>query len=486
VVLLRPLLGATLLLLLLTGAGHAERLVLEDMDGNPHDVDAILAAGRNVTLVFWQTWCSSCKREAPHLVEAVEVQRGAIDFFGVVAGPDRSVDEAKVRATARDWGFTHPQVRDRDLELAHAYDAFGTPVIVVIGPGREVLYHSHRLPKDWTPLRGRGASAAGRPTALPGAALAASAAEAPDGLVLRERELGVMGTELQLRALGPDAAALDRALDAAIAELRRVEDVMTDWRPSPLTRLNDAAGRGATEVPEELASILARSFEISRVTGGAFDVSYAAAGHLWSFEARTPRLPDPEAVRAALAHVGWERVRVDPERHTVVLPAGMKLGLGGIAKGYGVDRAMDVLLAYGVEHAIVNAGGDMKVLGRKFGEPWEVAIKHPRDRERAIAALRVSNTSVVTSGDYERFFEIDGRRYHHIIDPRTGQPADKALSATVLNPSAELADALATALCVMGPEKGLALVARLARTEAIVVGVDGAVHASDGLRSALR
>jgi len=483
---LRSRLGARVLALLLAAnASGAAPLVLEDMEGRAHDVDAILAAGRNVTLVFWQTWCSSCKREAPHLVEAIEAQRGAIDFFGVVAGPDRSVDEAKIRETARDWGFSHPQVRDRDLALARAYGAFGTPVIVVMGSGREVLYHGHRLPEDWGPLRGPGAP--GHAMALPGAALGATArADGDPEVVLRERELGVMGTDLELRALGTDAAALDRALDAAIAELRRVEDAMTDWRPSPLTRLNDAAGRGETEVPAELAEILARSLEVSRVTGGAFDVSYAAAGSLWDFKAKTPRIPDPEAVRAALAHVGWQRVRVDPQHHTVDLPAGMKLGLGGIAKGYGVDRAMEVLLAHGVEHAIVNAGGDMKVLGRKFGEPWEVAIKHPRDRERAIAALRVSNTSVVTSGDYERFFEIDGRRYHHIIDPRTGRPSEKALSATVLHPSAELADALATALCVLGPEEGLALVARLERAEAIVVGIDGGVHASEGLRSALR
>jgi thiol-disulfide isomerase/thioredoxin len=225
---------------------NGSALVLEDMDGTAHDVDAILAEGRNVTLVFWQTWCSSCKREAPHLVEAIETHRDAIAFFGVIAGPDRSVDEKKVRTTADTWGFEHPQVRDRDLALSHTYEAYGTPVIIVIGPEHEVLFRGHRLPKDWTPYRGSGAAGgrARRPgtSALPVAALGASSTPPDDATpVMRERELGVMGTELELRAIGPDAALLDAALDAAIAELRRVEDVMTDWRPSPLTRLNDAA-----------------------------------------------------------------------------------------------------------------------------------------------------------------------------------------------------------------------------------------------------
>jgi len=304
----------------------------------------------------------------------------------------------------------------------------------------------------------------------------------PQELQLRERDLAVMGTELQLKALGPDAKALDRALDAAAVEIRRVEDLMTDWRPSPLTTLNESAGSEPVTVPPELARLIARGLDLGRLTEGAFDITYAGAGKLWDFKASPPKVPDSHALEAALAAVDYRRVKVDLEASTVLLPQGMRLGLGGIAKGYGVDRAMAVLLEHGVEHGMVSAGGDLKVLGRKFDELWQIAIRHPRDRERVLAILPVSNTCVMTSGDYERFFVHEGRRYHHILDPRTGLPATGCMSATVVAQDAAYADALATAMCVLGPERGLALVERLPRVEALLVGLDGKPHASSGLR----
>ena len=306
-------------------------------------------------------------------------------------------------------------------------------------------------------------------------------AEAPP-LRLVDRKLGVMGTELELEVLGTDLVALEAVLDAAESEIRRVEDLMTDWRPSPLTRLNDAAGKGPQEVPAELAELIARSLAIGELTGGAFDVTYAGAGKLWDFKADPPVVPDAAAIRAALANVDYRRVRVDLEASTVDLPAGMRLGLGGIAKGYGVDRAMAVFLEHGIEHGMVSAGGDLKVLGRKFGELWTIAVRHPRDRERVLATLPVSNTCVMTSGDYERFFDLDGVRYHHILDPRTGRPATGCMSATVVAQDAAFADALATAMCVMGPDQGLALIESLPRVEALLVSMDGRTLSSSGLR----
>jgi len=297
---------------------------------------------------------------------------------------------------------------------------------------------------------------------------------------LRERNVEVMGTELEVKVIGHDDVQLEQALDAAIAEIRRVEDVMTDWRPSPVTKLNDRAGEGPIEVERELAVLLQRSLEIARLTGGAFDITYAGAGKLWDFKSQ--RIPSAGVIEAALKNVGFERVVVDLEANTVRLPKGMRLGLGGIAKGYGVDRAMAVLLEHGIQHALVSAGGDLKVLGHKFDKLWEIAIRHPRDRERVLALLPVSNTCVVTSGDYERFFVHEGRRYHHILDPRTGSPAQGCMSATVIAQDAAFADALATAICVLGPEQGLELVEGLPATEALVVGLDGKTRASSGLQ----
>ena len=299
-------------------------------------------------------------------------------------------------------------------------------------------------------------------------------------------EGAIMGTELVIEVRGPDRRALEQALAAALTELQRIEDLMTDWRPSELTALNDAAGGGPHPVPAELARLLSRSLEVGRLSGGAFDPTYAGVGRLWDFKRRPPLIPDRERIEAGLKLVGYERVAIDLEANTVELPEGMRLGLGGIAKGYGVDRAMAVLVEHGVEHALVNAGGDLKALGRRGDEPWEIAIRHPRDRERVLAVLPVANTCVVTSGDYARFFEHEGRRYHHIIDPRTGYPSEGCMSATVVAPDAAAADGLATALCVLGPERGLELVESLDRVEALMVGMDGEVRLSTGLQQAAR
>lgn len=291
-----------------------------------------------------------------------------------------------------------------------------------------------------------------------------------------------MGTELEIKAIGTDPAQLDHAIDAAITEMQRVEDLMTSWRPSELTQLNAAAGPTSMEVPRELAAIIARGLEIGKLTGGAFDITFAGVGRLWQFKEAGGPLPAPEVIATALASVGYDRVRVTPETSTVHLPQGMQIGLGGIAKGYGVDRAISVLRQHGVTDAIVNAGGDMKALGRNLNGPWEVAIKHPRDRERALAVLNLENTCIVTSGDYERFFEHDGERYHHILDPRTGYPSRGCMSATVLGYNAELSDSIATALCVLSPAEGIALVESLDRIEALLVDQQGAVHVSPGLQ----
>ena len=300
-------------------------------------------------------------------------------------------------------------------------------------------------------------------------------------LLLRERKLGVMGTDLSITALHEDADLLERALDAAVLEIQRVEDLMTDWRPSPLITLNQAAGAGPHKVPTELASLIDRGLAVSELSDGSFDLTFRTFGRLWDFKADPPQLPNQAAIDAALTKCGWQKVKVDLQKSEITRPEGMEIGLGGIAKGYGVDRAMAVLMDFGIKHAIVNAGGDLKALGQKHDELWTIAIQHPRDRERVIAVLPVSNSCVVTSGDYERFFEHEGKRYHHILNPVTGYPAEGCMSATVVAPDAAIADALATAICVLGFEKGFAMIEKLPRIEALAVDMHGEVHMTAGL-----
>jgi len=302
--------------------------------------------------------------------------------------------------------------------------------------------------------------------------------------LLREWRGGVMGTGFQIEAIGKDAAELDRVIALALDELRRVEDVFTVWRESELTRLNARAGQGPVPVSPEMAQLLAISVECGRVTDGAFDVTYFPLRPLWNYKAEHPTLPTEEAIQSALKLVDYRRLAVDREASTVELPPGFSIDLGGIGKGYGIDRAMDVLLANGIQNGLVQAGGDTKALGRKFDKPWQIAIKNPRHKDEVFAVLPVVNQCVQTSGDYERFFEIDGKRYHHIVDPRTGRPSEGCMSATVIGPEATFDDGIATAMCVLGPEAGMAVIEKLERREAVLVGMDGKVHLSSGLQKA--
>lgn len=323
-----------------------------------------------------------------------------------------------------------------------------------------------------------------RPILLPKPA--GGSEEKPAELTRLRRRSNVMGTSLEITVVGNVEAELESAITAAALEMKRVEDLMTDWRPSALTRLNERAGEGPCAVPRELLEIIDRGLKLGARTSGAFDITYAGAGRLWDFKRKPPVIPTPEEIERALKSVGYRRVRIDRGAGTVELEGTMRIGLGGIAKGYGVDRAMAVIRGRGIVSAVVNAGGDLRSRGSDLtGSGWEVEVVHPREPGRGLARFRLEDASLATSGDYSRFFVLDGVRYHHILDPRTGSPARGCITASVVAPRAEEADALATALCVLGPEAGLELVASLPEVEALCVSLDGRVFASKGLEESL-
>lgn len=320
--------------------------------------------------------------------------------------------------------------------------------------------------------------------ALAAPGLAQEAARAP--LIKRSAKTTVMGTSLDIAVLGTDVAVLDRAILAAVKEMRRVEAVFTTWNPESIaSRVNQQAGGSPVKVPAELLALVKEAREISELTEGGFDLSWGAVGKLWDFKNKeNPSIPSKERIAEALNGIGYRRIEVDEAASTLRLPRGMAIGFGGIAKGYGVDRAIAVLKAAGIRHAIVNAGGDLRVIGRDGRKPFNVTIKHPRIADRFLAILPVSNVAVVTSGDYERYLMIEGRRYSHILDPRTGFPVAHCQAVTLLAPTAARADALATGVFVLGPKKGLALVESLPGVEALIVDGEGAVHVSRGLKGA--
>lgn len=317
---------------------------------------------------------------------------------------------------------------------------------------------------------------------LPALLLLASAAGAATVKEARSK----MGSDFEVTAVAGDEAVARRAVGAAYEEIERIEALISSWREtSETSRLNDRAGQGPVAVSAELRGLIRRSLKVSRLTGGAFDITFASAGKLWDFKSAAPRLPDPEIVKASVANVDYRLVTVDDEAGTVTLAReGVRIGFGGIGKGYAANRAVRVMKEAGATSGLVNAGGDLLAFGlQEDGSPWTVAIADPLHRDQVFAYLEVTDRAVVTSGDYERFFEIDGVRYAHILDPRTGYPVRGIRSVTILCPDAELADALATATFVLGKKEGLQLLDQLKGVEGLIVDGEGRLHFSANLES---
>ncbi|MDH3283123.1 MAG: FAD:protein FMN transferase [Acidobacteriota bacterium] len=289
-----------------------------------------------------------------------------------------------------------------------------------------------------------------------------------------------MGTAFRITVVTEDAERATEAMEAAFVEIDRLEDLLSEWREgSEISRVNrEAAGRPVPVGPE-LLEVVERSLAIARLTGGAFDVTVAACGSLWSFTRQ--RVPGDEELRGCLLRVGWEKVGLDSEARTLFFAdEGMRIGISGIGKGFGVDAAARVLESHGIAHYIVDGGGDVRLRGRNNDRPWRVGVAHPRERGRLFAELELSEGAIVTSGDYVQFFEREGERHHHILDPRTGRPAPRSSAVTVIAGNATDADALATGLFVLGPEEGLALAESLPGVEALIFDAGATPHATSG------
>lgn len=309
----------------------------------------------------------------------------------------------------------------------------------------------------------------------------------PAADALLRREAVLMGTQFRVTAAGVSAKRLDLAVHAAFSEVARIEALMSEWRPdSEISAVNQAAGQQPVAVSPETFTVVKAALDLAEMSEGAFDPTWAALKGLWDFQADPPQVPAPEIIKARLKKVGWRKVKLDAEAKTIFLTEpGMALGLGGIAKGYGIDQAAKVLKSHGIERFIVDGGGDLYVSGVKpSGAPWKLGVQGPRSAGKLIATLAVTDAAMVTSGDYERFFVIQGKRYHHIIDLRTGYPAALSRAVTVRAKEAIFADALSTAIFVLGPHDGLALAERLPGVEAAVVGADGKIVATKALAPA--
>jgi len=296
-----------------------------------------------------------------------------------------------------------------------------------------------------------------------------------------QREEAIMGTRVAVELWSEDPALAQRAMDAVIAEMRRTDELMSTYKPqSQLSQVNAHAFERPVQVEEEIIDVVERSLELSKLSGGAFDITYASVGYLYDFRAH--QRPTDEQIAEALPGVDYRQVRVDRAARTIrFLREGVRIDLGGIAKGYAVDRSIEHLRALGIQHAMVNAGGDTRLLGDRRGKPWIVGIRDPRNDGRVVTRLPLADEALSTSGDYERYFEEDGVRYHHILVPGTGRSAREVRSATVLGADAITTDGLSTTVFVLGVERGMQLIGRLPGIEAVVVDAQGRIYYSDGL-----
>lgn len=314
---------------------------------------------------------------------------------------------------------------------------------------------------------------------------------APNGDVhLFKRSRPMMGTIYEITVAGETDAHAAPAVQAALAEIQRLETILSEWRnDSEISRVNAGAGNGQpVHVGPDTLAVVKAGIDVSRWSDGAFDLSWAALRGLYTFQPDNHHVPTDRELRTRVRLIGWRDIVLDEAASTIMLRrAGMAIGTGGIAKGYALDRASEILERAGMQSFMLFGGGQVQVHGLRGDRAWRVGIQHPRTNDY-VAFLEASEGSISTSGDYEHFF-IDGRgrRWHHIIDPRTGRPVPHTASVSVLAPRGLYADALSTAVFVLGAQRGIAMLATLPfHAEAVVISADGTMHYSPGTRERLR
>jgi len=300
----------------------------------------------------------------------------------------------------------------------------------------------------------------------------------------------VMGSQLTLTVVKDQSPQIDKLMNAVFLEFERLDKLLSVWRPgSDVVKINEAAGLAPVRVSEETIGILKRAQSISQRSGGKFDVSFGALSGLWKFDHdQDNQIPDAKALAERLPLIDYQSIHIDEPARTVKLAKPkMRIHLGGIGKGYAVDRAVSILRNNGVKHFMIQAGGDLYVSGKRGSRAWRVGIRDPRGpHSDYFAATEVTDATFSTSGDYERYFIKDGVRYHHIIDPDTGQPARKCRSVTVMAKNAITGDTLSTAIFLVGVEEGLKMVDEVAGAGAVIVDAKNEVHVSKRLKGKIK
>ncbi|HEX9019757.1 MAG TPA: FAD:protein FMN transferase [Nitrospirota bacterium] len=296
----------------------------------------------------------------------------------------------------------------------------------------------------------------------------------------------IMGTDITITVVARTAEEGEAAIDAGMAELRRLDAMMSLYKDtSEITKVNLAAGKEAVKVSPEMIEAVESAVKVSEITGGVFDITIGPLVVLWQMRLKEGKVPTDEEIARVRPLVNYRNISVDRKNSTIFLrKRGMIMDLGGM-KGYTADRAAAVIRKRGVTNAVVAVAGDIWVMGhREDGKPWRIGVQHPREKDKTLAVLDLSNKYISTSGDYERFVIRENKRYHHIIDPRTGKPSRGVISATLIGDKGALIDPLTKAPFILGPEEGLKIVKKLG-AEAIIVDEQGTIFMTDGIKNML-
>ncbi len=299
-----------------------------------------------------------------------------------------------------------------------------------------------------------------------------------------KRSMQLMGTQFEIIVVAPNEDIGYINIDEAVSEIRRIEKIISSWdRNSETSKINQNAGIKPVKVCPELFNLIQRAIKVSEITNGAFDITYASADQIWRFDGTMTQMPSAQEVERSVAKIGYKKILLNQDKQTVFLSErGMKIGFGAIGKGYAADMAKDLLVSKQVKAGIINAAGDLTTWGTKAdGGKWMVGISNPLNKKKVFSWLPVVESSVATSGNYEKYVIYEGKRYSHIIDPRTGYPTTGISSVSVFAKKVELCDALATAVFVMGRDTGLHFINQLDGVEAVVVDSDNKIHRSTGV-----
>jgi thiamine biosynthesis lipoprotein len=303
--------------------------------------------------------------------------------------------------------------------------------------------------------------------------------------ILRKRTTLLMGGRFDISIVANDSLSAEQNIDAVIAEITRIENLISDWKPdSQISEVNHNAGIRPVKVDKEVFELTQRAIQFSEETNGGFDISFAAMDKIWKFDGSMTQMPSAEAIQKSVEKVGYKNIVLDSVQSTIFLKLkGMKIGFGALGEGYATDKCQDMMLAKDVKAGIINGSGDMSTWGNQpNGKPWNIGITNPFHPEKLVAVVPLEQDAVTTSGSYEKFVVFNGKRYSHIINPATGYPATGLCSVTVFGPNAETANGLSTSLMVLGKTAGLLLLNKYADYSCIMITDDGKVVKSKNFR----